>query len=428
MNVAKKDLTKSQVELTVELSLDEFNPYIARGVEKVSKEVKIEGFRPGKVPYEILKQKIGEMTILEEAADIAVRKTIADVIKNNGLDKFVGQPQINIIKLAPGNPFEYKIILALVPEIKLGDYKNAKVKLEKVEVKNEEVESMIKKLLEMGVKEKKADRETREGDKIIIDLEMFLDKVPVEGGQGKDTAVVIGKDYIIPGFDKKIIGAKKSEIREFSLVYPAEHYLKNLAGKRVEFKVFIKEIYEREWPEVNDDFAVKFGLKNAEELKDNIKKSILSEKSVINEQKAEIAVLNKIIEKTKFNDIPEILINEEVEAMVHELKYSIESQGGKFEDYLLSIKKTRDQIILDLLPEAVKRIKSALIIREIEKLEAIKVGEEEVEKEIKKLKEQYKNNPEIKNRIASPDYRIHLFSIMANKKVVEKLKEWNIEK
>ena len=144
MKVIRKDLEKSQIELTVEVSLEDFTPFISKGVENLSKEVKIEGFRPGKVPAEILKQKIGEMAILEEAAKLAINKQIYEAIDENIKDKqVVGQPEVNISKLAPGNPLEYKVKVTILPEIKLGEYKNFAFKNEEVKASEKEVEKVL---------------------------------------------------------------------------------------------------------------------------------------------------------------------------------------------------------------------------------------------------------------------------------------------
>lgn len=428
LNVIKKDLTKSQIEITVELDINEFNPFIAQGAESVSREVKIDGFRPGKIPYEILKAKIGEMSILEEAARIAINKTIGEAMDKGAVGETIGQPQINITKLAPGNPLEYKATFSILPEIKLGDYRDAKVKMEKDEAAGEEIEKMINQLKEMQAKEVIVEREIKEGDKAIVDIEMFLDNVPVESGQGKGTAVIIGKDYIIPGFDKNLINAKKGETREFNLIYPADHHMKNLAGKKVEFRVKIKEVFERQMPAEDEIFASKFGLKSVSELKENIKKSIEEEKKFRSEQKAEREILEKLIANTKISEIPELLVNHEAELMMHELEHSLKEQGGKFEDYLASLNKTREQILLDLLPDAVKRVKSALIIREIAKIENLNISEKEVEEETEKLLKQYKGYNKIEERLKDEDYKIHLANILANRKVMGKLREWNIEK
>jgi trigger factor len=427
MNIFKQTLPKSQIELTIELSADEFRPYILRGAENVSREVKIEGFRPGKVPYEVLKNKIGEMTILEEAARLAINKTIDQAMAENIKEEVAGQPQVNITKLAPDNPLEYKVVLAVLPEIKLGDYKSAKVKMEKMEIRDEEVLKTIEYLSEAQAKEVIVDRAIKDGDKAVVDIEMFLDNVPVEGGQGKGAAVIIGKDFVVPGFDKNLINAKKNDVRDFKLPYPEDHHMKNLAGKMVDFKVKIIEVYERQLPALDDHFSHSFGLKNFDGLKENIKKSMGEEKKVKAEQKAEIEIMDKIIEKTKFSDIPETLIKHEAETMMFELKADIERQGGKLEDYLMSAKKTREQAILDFMPAAVKRVKSALAIREISKVEKIEVSEKEIEEKIEELLKQYKGYEKVESRIKEHGYRGYLKNILTNRKVVEKLREWNVE-
>ena len=255
MKIEKKDLGKSQFELVVEMSYDELKPYYDQGAKKVSQEVKIDGFRPGNVPIEILRQKIGDMTILEEAANIAIHKNIDKILKDNFEKEIVGQPKVEITKLAPENPLEFKIVVAVLPEIKLGEYKDLKIKKKKVEIADAEIEKILNDLREMRVKEILSDGEAKNGDKVLIDIAMFLDKVPVEGGQGKDAAIIIGKDYIVPGFDKKIIGAKKGDVREFELPYPEDFHMKNLAGKMVDFRVTVKEVYTRELPALDDDFA-----------------------------------------------------------------------------------------------------------------------------------------------------------------------------
>jgi len=428
MKIEKKDLGKSQFELAVEMTYDELKPFYEQGAKNVSREVKIDGFRPGNVPIDILRQKIGDMTILEEAANLAIHKNIDQILKDNIERQIVGQPKVEITKLAPGNPLEFKIIVAVLPEIKLGEYKDLKIKKKEVKVEDEEINKILNDLREMRIKEILSDEEVKDGDKVLVDLAMFLDKVPVEGGQGKDAAIVVGKDYIVPGFDKKIIGAKKGDVREFELPYPADFHMKNLAGKMVDFRVTIKEVYKRELPALDDDFASAFGLKKFEDFKNNVKKSVVDQKDKEAEQVLEKEILGKILEKTRINDLPEMLIEHESHNMVHELEHTIAEQGGKFEDYLASIKKTHDQLMLDLLPEAVKRVKASLLIREIAERENIKVEEEEVEKHVAEMKKHYHDNQEVLKKLHSPEYLNYVYNVFASKKVVNKLKEWNVEK
>ena len=429
MQVTKKDLEKSQVELTVELSNEEFASYIEKGAEKVSKEVKIEGFRPGKVPFDVLKQKIGEMTILEEAAHLAIHKTIDDVIEKNTMGRqAVGQPQVNVTKLAPENPFEYKIIVSILPEISLGKYKDLGLVPEEAKIDDKEVEKALQSLREMRATEAVADREVKMGDKVVVDIKMFLDKVPAEDGQHKELGLLLGKDYFGPGFDKQLVGAKKGDVKKFELPYPTDHHQKNLAGKMVEFEVDIKEVYDRILPELNDEFAAFFQLKDMAELKKNIGESLLHDKQHHIEMKNESELLTKIVDDAKFGDLPEEIVQNELKNMLAELEQSVVRQGGKFEDYLSSIKKDRAALMLDMSPNAIKRIKSALVIREVAVVEKIVPTEKEIHEKIDELKKQYEGNKEVSKMLDEAGYHTYLSNVLTNEKVIAKLKEWNYAK
>lgn len=428
MNISKKDLGKSQIELIVELTVEEFKPYVSRGAAKVSEQVKIEGFRPGKAPYEILKAKIGEMTILEEAAHLAIDKTADKTVRDNVAEQIVGQPQVNVTKLAPNNPLEYKITVTLLPEVKLGNYKDLKIKEAAVAAGDEEVEKLISQLRETRAREVISEKEIKDGDRVIADIEIFLDKVPLEGGQGKGADIIMGKDYFIPGFDKNLIGAKKNDVREFKLPYPANYHNKNLAGKLAEFKVTVKEIYKRTLPEINEEFAKGFGLKSSEELKSNIKKSLTAEKRAEEERKSETALLDKIIGASKFGDIPEMLIKHEVEVMMSELEYNVKRQGVKFDDYLAHLNKSRGQIMLDMTADAVKRVKVSLVIRKIAGIEKISTGDREIEQAINDIAKQYRNDKTIAEKVKNRAYRDYAENNLTGKKVMEKLREWNVIK
>jgi len=426
MQVNKKDLEKSQIELTIELSPEEFAPYIEKGAAKVSQEVKIEGFRPGKVPFDILKAKIGEMTILEEAAHLAIHKTIDEVVTNNTIGRqAIGQPQVNVTKLAPSNPLEYKVIVSLLPTVALGKYKDLNLAIEKAVISDKELEKSLRDLQEMRAQEMVVDRAVGESDKVTVDIQMFLDKVPLEDGQHRDLAVIIGQDYFVPGFDKKLIGSKKGEVIKFELPYPDDHHQKNLAGKMVGFEVKINEVYDRKKPEINDEFAGFFQLKDLAELKKNIKESLLHEKQHKVDLRNESEMLSKIIADTKFGDLPDVIVDSELKNMLAELEQSVVRQGGKFEDYLQHIKKDRAALMLELAPNAVKRVKSALVIRELALIEKIAPAHEEIHEKIDELKKQYAGQPEILKMFEEEGYHHYLGNVLTNEKVIAKLREWN---
>ena len=426
MKVTRKDLPQSQIELSIELSVQDFLPYIEKGAQRVSEKVKIEGFRPGKVPVEILKSKVGEMTILEEAANVAIQKTIDDAINEQAAGRqAVGQPQVSVTKLAPDNDFEYKVVLSVLPEIALGKYRELGIITEEQSVSDEELDKAMLDLREHQAHEVLVDRPVEGHDKVVADVRISVDKVPVENGQHNDLAIVLGKNYFVPGFDSHLVGAKKGDTRDFVLNYPADHHQANLAGKKVEFSVKIKDVYARELHELNDEFASHFGLKKLEDLKEYFRSNLLREKSGKADQKYEAEMLEKIIADTKFGELPAVLVDSEAKNMLSELEQSVVRQGGSFDDYLQHLKKDRNALLLDFAPNAVKRVKSALVIRELAIIEKIEASSEEIKAKKDLLKLQHAGNEEILKMLGEPGYDRYLQNVMTNEKVIAKLKEWN---
>lgn len=410
----------------MEVDSADIEKYLETAANNLSRQVKVAGFREGKVPLAAMKAQVGEMVIWEEAAKIFISKQLDDIIADNCPRPALGMPGIEINKLAPGNSLEFKVGVEMLPEVKLGDYKNFALKTEAVEVKEEEVDKTITELREARVKEVLVDRSVTKGDKTLVDIKMFLDKVPLDGGQSKDTAIIVGKDYIIPGFDEKLVGAKKGEEREFVLLYPENHFQKNLAGKKVEFQVKINEIYERTLPAIDDELAKMFGLKDLADLRHNLKHGLQSEKEQQARDKARGQMLDKLIAGTQFGELPASLIDSELQMMLAEMEHNISSYGGKFDDYLVSIKKTKEDLKIDWHEDAVKRVKAALALRLVAETEKIQPSEHEIEHEIEHLKEHYGQDTKAMEVINSPAYKRRLASEMASRQTVDKLAEWNI--
>ncbi len=427
MNASRNNLSATNIELTVEVSLEEMNGFSQRAAQKLSEQVKIEGFRPGKAPYDVVRAKLGDMAILEEAARIAVSKTIDEALKQHVTEEWIGQPEITVIKLAPENPFEYRALLTLLPSVELGDYKGLSLERPVVAVSEEDVNRVITQLRNARVREAAVDRPAGTGDKVIVDAKLFLDKVPVEGGQANETAVIIGKDYFVPGFDEKIAGMKAGDTREFTLHYPSDHYQKMLAGKDVEFSVTAKQVFSRELPEVDGTFVAAFGLKSAEELTDNIRKNIEQEKKSEAEMKLEQEMLDAIVAKATISELPDSVLHQESHTMLHELESNVVRAGMKFDDYLTSIGKTKAALEEELRPQAERRVKTSLVLRQIMKQEEIAVSDAEIEAELSRLKAQYAGNREAQEALSSPAYRRHAEATILNRRVIDRLKEWNLK-
>jgi len=417
-------LPKNQVVLTVEVTVDELKPFLAKAAAEISKEQKFAGFRPGKAPFEIVKQKVGEMAIYQQAAEFAVEKTYPRCILEHKLVS-VGQPKINIEKLAPGNPLVYKATVAILPKVTLGKYKELKVARKDVEVKDEEVEKTIGQLQKMFGKEKRVSREAKVGDKVEIDFTMYRDKIPIDGGTSKNHPLIIGEGNFVPGFEDNLVGLKEGTTKEFSLKFPKEYHKKDLAGKPVEAKVSMKGVYEIELPEFNNDLAKQLGSETTAKLKEDIRSNIHKDKSGKERQRWELELLEKIIEKSTIEEIPDILLESEIHKMIHELEHEVTAQGMKFDDYLSSIKKSRKDLEVEFRPRADKRVKTALILRQISQQEEIKVTDDDIDKEIAVQKEQYKNDQQALSQINRPDFQDYLKNVLLNKKVLEFLEKEN---
>ncbi len=422
MKVEVKKLPRGQAELIIELSVEEYQPFLAQAASEISLTTKIPGFRPGKASFEIIKQRVGEQGIWEQALEAAIKKTFLQAVDQEKLIT-VGSPQIDIIKLAPGNPVVYKAVISLLPEVQLTNYLKIRVQSKPVEIKPKQINKAMTDIQKMHAKEILVNREAKEGDKIEIDFETFLDRVPIENGKQTKFSLVIGEATFIPGLEEQLIGLKKADVKEFQLKFPENYHQKALAGKLVDFKIKVNAVFELELPKLDDDFAKNLGgFKTIKEIEDKIMAQITLQKEAEEKQRVEEEMLDKIIEQTTFGDIPDLLVDTETKKMVAELENNLNYQGLNFQDYLSHLKKNKEDLLLDFVPQAIKRVKSALVVREMAKKENIQVSDEEVKDEIKKTIQAYEGNQEAEKQLNQPDYQNYLKSVLAARKVIDHLK------
>lgn len=422
MDIFLKQLPQSQVELTIEVTPEEIKPHLIWATEQLSRAHAIAGFRPGKAPYELAEKQFGAMKILETAAERIIKQTYFQAIQEKKL-KTLGAPQINVEKMAPGNPLVFKAAVALMPALKLADWQKIKIKRQKKEITAAETEKVLADLRKMRAKEIIADRAAQKTDKVLVDMDILVNNVPIEGGQTKNHSIYLEDDYYIPGLADQLINSKKGADIEFQLSFPENFYQKTLAGKKADFKVKVKDVYELQLPELNDDFAKALGQQNPAELKKVLQENLQAEADQKEEQKAEIEMLQKIIEGSKFEEIPEILISEEKQKMFAELKQNLTDQGINFEDYLKNIKKTTEEIANGFSKGAEERAKTALILREIAIQEKVEISPDDLKKEMERVREMYKENEQINERVAAPELRDFIAQSLLNRRVLVKLKE-----
>ncbi len=422
MKVRTTEVTKGVLSITIEVPAEDHRPYLESATKEISQQHPVPGFRPGNVPYDVLVGRVGAQAILEQAAETMVSASYSKAVSQEKFE-VVGTPKIQVEMLAPGNPFVYTAVVPLLPEVTIADPATLKLESPPIEASESDVDRVVEDLREMVATQASVSRPATDADMLLVDLSMAQAGVVVDSGAVKDHKVFMDKEHYIPGFTKELLGLAVGETKTFTLPMPEEHYQKNLAGKNVDFTVTIKQVFERTKPAIDDALAQKVGQKDIVALRELLKGNITADKQQKENDRQEREVIEQMIKKSKFTDIPEDLVTQEAWRMMEELERNVSKQGGEFNEYLASIKKTREQLYLDFAPQAVERVKGALLLRAIALEQSIDVPEDEITEAAEKAKQEYRNDPEIQQSINTADMREHARVMLRNRKAIEWMKE-----
>ena len=421
MKATQKKLGKSQLEIEFELTAEEFQKHVDHALLHLKEHVKIDGFRQGQVPLKMVKERVGQENLLMEAGDIAVKDTYLKFIEENKIEP-IGEPEVKILKIAEGNPFLFKIIITILPEIKLPDYKNIAscIKLGDVSVTDIEVDDALNYLQKSRAKFSQVDKEVENKDFIEIE---YQSKDINDGKEVKDK-FILSEGGFMKGFEDNIVGMKAGQEKEITIKFPENAPKKDLAGKDIIFKVKILSVQKMELPEINDEFAKQLGgFDNLSALKNNIKEGIIAEKTEGEKQKRRTDILEKIAEKIDF-EIPEKLVISEQHRLLEDLKNNISNRFKiTFEEYLSSIKQTKEELEKTFAIDAEKRIKNFLTLREIGRQEGVNVEENEIEEELNKTIKNY--SKEQLEKIDINQYKEYIKDVLFNEKVFQKLENFS---
>jgi len=407
--------------MRVELSPSEMLPHLTAAVARLSTRTPFQGFRPGKAPYEVVAKKFGEGAVWEEALEDAVRETFVKAVKDHAL-LTVGQPEIRVEKIAPGNPVVYSATVSLLPSVTLPTEGtlNAEKKIEPVS--DEDVVKTIEELRKMLATETPVERSAQKGDRIEIDVDVAVDKVAIEGGKSRKQPVVLGDGHFIPGFEDQIVGLAKGQTKSFELTFPKEYYAKHLSGKKATFTVTLRSVAERKPPELDDAFAGRVArAKTVGELRAEIRKNLESEHAEKAEREYEVKLLETMVRRSTFGEIPDLLVDNELERMVAEIRHDIEQRGMKFDDYLTSLKKDEAAFRKELRLGAVNRVKTTLIVRAVAEAETIAVTEDEITHEISEAEASAKDDAQ-RDRFKTEDFRHYVETVLVNRKAIDAIK------
>ena len=386
----KVEKTKdNEAKLIIEVPAEDFDKAIDEAYEKNKDRFKVDGFRKGKVPREMIEKVYGVGVFYDDAANAVIPEAYAEAAKESGLE-IVARPEIQVTKIAAGNPMEFEAIVTLKPEVKLGKYKGVKVEKVEAEVTDEDIENRLNQDKEQNARLVAADdKEIENGDQAIIDFEGFVDDKPFEGGKGEDYPLVIGSHSFIDTFEDQLVGKKVGDEVDVNVTFPEQYQAAELAGKPALFKVKIKEIKVKEYPEIDDEFAQEVSeFDTLEEYKEDIRKKLTEAKENEAARETESRIIEAIVKDSKM-DIPEKMIDIACDQMVEEFARNMQMQGIAFEQYLQMTGSTLEQMKEQVKPQAEARVQSSLVLEAIVDAENIEAKDADVDDEILKMSEQY---------------------------------------
>ena len=389
MSLQVEKLEKNMAKLTIEVPAEEFEKAIETAYQKNKNKIAIPGFRKGKAPRKMIEQMYGKEFFYEDAANAIIPEAY-DKAYNECEETIVSAPQVEVVQIEAGKPFIFTAEVALKPEVTLGKYKGVKVEKIDVEVSDAEVDAEIEKERERNARTVVVeDRAVEDGDMTVIDFEGFVDGVAFEGGKGEDYPLTIGSGAFIPGFEAALVGAEISVETDVNVTFPEDYQAEDLAGKAAVFKCTVKEIKEKELPELDDDFASEVSEYDTfAEYKESVKAKIVDRKTAAAKSAKEEEVVAAVVADAKM-DIPEAMVETTQRQMVEEFAQRMQSQGVSMEQYMQFTSTTPQMLLEQIKPQAEKRIKSRLVLEAVVAAEGITVTEEEFEAEVTRMATSY---------------------------------------
>ena len=394
MSVQVENLEKNTAKLTIEVPAEKFEEAVQHSYNKNKGKFNIPGFRKGKAPFNMIKKIYGVGVFYEDAVDEVIDASYPDAAKESGLE-IVSRPSISIEEIEEGKAFVYTAVVAVKPEVTLGQYKGVEVQKTKSEVTEEDIETEIKRAREKNSRLITVeDRGIEDGDQVTIDFDGSVDGKRFEGGKAEDYPLTIGSHTFIDNFEEQLIGKTTGEECEVNVTFPAEYHVEELKNKPAVFKVKVKEIQRKELPEANDDFASEVSdFDTMEEYKKDLTEKLQAEKIEAAKTADEDKVVAKVIENATM-EIPDQMVEEQVNGMVNDYARRLESQGISFKQYVEITGMTAEKIGEQMKPQAIKRIQTRLVLEAVVKAENIQADDAAVEEQFDKMAEDFKMDKE----------------------------------
>jgi len=405
MSVRVENVEKNMAKLIIEVSAGEFDEAIQKAYVKQKNRINLPGFRKGKAPRKMIEKMYGAGIFYEDAANAIIPTAYEDAAKESGLE-IVSQPDIDVTQIEEGKPFIFTAVVAIKPEITLGEYKGIEVEKTPIEVTDEDLQAELDKVREQQSRVVSVeDKEAENGNIVVIDFEGFQDGEPFEGGKGENYPLTLGSHSFIDTFEDQLIGKKAGDETEIHVTFPEDYQEESLAGKPALFKVKVKEVKVKELPELDDDFAQDVSeFETLAEYKEDVKKMLIERREKAAKEAKEEKVIEKIIANAQM-DIPEPMIVTQMNQMANDFAQRIRSQGISMEQYYQFTGLDNVKFGEQLRPQALKRIQSRLVLEAIVKAENIEATEEELNKEIDAMAASYKMESDKVKEMLNDEYK-----------------------
>ena len=412
---------KNMVKLVIEATAEEFEAGLNTAFNKNKNKISVPGFRKGKAPRKMVEKLYGTEIFYEDAANAIIPDAYAKAADESELE-IVSQPKINVVQIEAGKPFIFEAVVAVKPEVELGQYKGVEVEKCDTEVTDADVEEELKKVQDKNSRVVTVeDRAVKDGDMTTIDFEGFVDGVAFEGGSGENYPLELGSGSFIPGFEEQLVGVKKGEEKDVEVTFPENYQAAELAGQPATFHCTVHEVKYKDLPELNDELIKKLKIENVETV-DAYKEKVKTDLTAQKEREAEENFTNELLGKVCDNanvEIPAVMIDAEVDRMYKEFEGRMQQSGFTAKQFLEATHQTEEAIRAQMSPEAAARVKTQLVLEAIVKAESIEASDEDVEKEFTTMSEMYNMEVEKIKSLISPE---SIKADLANQKALDFIK------
>ena len=412
MSLQVEKLEKNMAKLTIEVPAEELEAAIEKAYQKNKGKIQIPGFRKGKVPRKMIEQMYGKEFFYEDAANEVIPEAYEKAVEECE-ETIVSSPKVDVTQIEAGKPFIFTAEVALKPEVTLGKYKGVEVEKIDTAVTEEEVEADLNQQRENNSRMVTVERAVEDGDVAVIDFEGFVDGVAFEGGKGENYSLTIGSHSFIDNFEDQLIGRSTGEELDVNVTFPAEYQASELAGKPAVFKVSIKEVKEKQLPELDDEFASEVSdFETMAEYKEDISKKLAEKKEQDAKNAKEDAVIEAIIEDAQM-EIPDAMIVTQQRQMIDDFAQRLQMQGMNLDMYCQYTGQTPASMLESVKPQALKRIQSRLVLEAVAAAEKIEASEEDFENEVQKMAESYKMEADKVKEIMGEAGKKHIMEDLA---------------